>query len=138
VVAAALLATVLLVGLRNEIYATGLQADRPTLKLRAAAARILPPGASVRLDVEGGRQLWAGYVLADHPVTAIAPIMNTTYPYPPQGRRADFIVAEVRLKPRGPWPDAAGPALYGNEIFRLYRMREDVPGPDVASQRFRR
>jgi len=137
-VAAGLLAAVLLVGLRNEIYATGLQADRPTLKLRAAAARILPPGASVRLDVEGGRQLWAGYVLADHPVTAIAPIMNTTYPYPPQGRRADFIVAEVRLKPRGPWPDAAGPALYGNEIFRLYRMREDVPGPDVASQRFRR
>jgi len=135
--AAGLLAAVLLVGLRNEIVSNGLQADRPTLELRAAAARILPPGASVRLDAEGGRQLWAGYVLADHPVTAIAPIMYTTYPYPPQGRKADFIVAETRLKPRGPWPDAAGPPLYENDAFRLYRMRDDVPGPDVASQRFR-
>jgi hypothetical protein len=136
-VAAGLVVAILLVGLRNEIYATGLQADRPTLELRAAAARILPSGASVRLDVKGGRQLWAGYVLADHPVTALAPIMYTTYPYPPQGRRADFIVAESRLKPRGPWPDAAGPALYENRIFRLYRMRDDVPGPAVASQRFK-
>jgi len=135
--AAALVAAVLLVGLRNEIAANGLQADRPTLELRAAAARILPPGASVRLDVKGGRQLWAGYVLADHPVTAITPIDNTSYPYPPAGRRADFIVAERQLKPRGPWPDAAGPALYENEIFRLYRMRDDVPGRDAASQRFK-
>ena len=135
--AAALIAAVLMVGLRNEIAANGLQADRPTLELRAAAARILPPGASVRLDVADGRQLWAGYVLADHPVTAIAPIRYTTYPHPPPGRRADFIVAERRLKPRGPWPDAAGPALYENKIFRLYRMRDDVPGRDAASQRFR-
>ena len=135
--ATALIAAVLLVGLRNEIAANALQADRPTLELRAAAARILPPNASVRLDVANGRQLWAGYVLADHPVTAIAPINNTSYPYPPAGRRADFIVAERRLKPRGPWPDAAGPALYENKIFRLYRMRDDVPGRDAASQRFR-
>lgn len=134
---AALIATVLLVGLRNEIYTTNLQADRATLGLRSAAARILPPGASVRLDVEGGRQLWAGYVLADHPVTSIVPITNTTYPYPPLGRKADFIVAESRLKPRGPWRDAAGPPLYENEIFRLYRMRSDVPGRDLASQRFK-
>ena len=133
---AGLAVALLLVGLRGEISTNGLQADRPTLELRAAAARVLPPGASVRLDVAGGRQLWTGYMLADHPLTALKPIVNTTYPHPPRGRRADYILAEIRIKPRGPWPDATGAALYENKIFRLYRMRHDVPGPDLASQRF--
>jgi hypothetical protein len=135
--AAVLLMGGMLAGLRDEVRHTGLQADRATFELRDAAARILPAGASVRLDVAGGRQLWAGYVLADHPITSTAPIVNTTYPYPPEGRRADFIVAERSLVPIGPWPDAAGAPLFENEIFRLYRMREGVPGPDVASQEFR-
>ena len=127
--AAAVLAVGMLAGLRNEVRHTGLQADRAT-----------PPGASVRLDVAEGRQLWAGYVLADRPITAIHPITGTTYPYPPPGRKADYIVAERRFAPRGqngPWPDAAGAPLFENEIFRIYRMRASVPGHDVASQEFR-
>ena len=135
--ATVLLAGVLFAGLRSEVRHNGLQADRATFELRDAAAEILPPGASVRLDVDGGRQLWAGYVLADHPITSTAPIINTSYPYPPQGRRADFIVAERRLIPRGPWPDASGAPLFENDVFRLYRMRSDAPGRDVASQSFR-
>lgn len=134
---AAVLAAGMVVGLRGEIRNTGLQADRATLELAAAAQRTLPSGASVRLDARGGRQLWAGYVLAEHPTTARVPIVGTTYPHPPQGRKADFILAEARLRQTGPWPDAAGEPLYENAVFRLYRMRADVPGPDIASQRYR-
>lgn len=134
---AAVLAAGMVAGLRGEVRDTNLQADRATLELGAAAERVLPRGASVRLDARGGRQLWAGYVLAEHPTTARAPILGTTYPHPPQGRKADFILAEARLRPTGPWPDAAGEPLYENDVFRLYRMRAGVPGPDVASQRYR-
>lgn len=136
--AAGVLVVGMLAGLRNEVRHTGLQADRATFELRDAAADLLPAAASVRLDVAEGRQLWAGYVLSDHPLTAIQPLTGTTYPYPPEGRKADFIVAERRFAPQdGPWPDAAGAPLFENEIFRLYRMREGVPGPDVSSQQFR-
>ncbi|MBA3437554.1 MAG: hypothetical protein H0U14_06110 [Thermoleophilaceae bacterium] len=121
-------------GLRQEIAVTGLQLDAETLELRDAAAR-LPEGASLRVDVlPDGRQLWAGYVLSDRPLSTTAPLTGTSYPYIPPGRKADFIVADSRVRV-DPWPDSEGPPLFDNGKFRLYRMRAGVPGPDRSSKR---
>ena len=61
--------------------------DRDTWQIRAGAER-LPPGASVRVDVRPfGAQHWAGYMLAPHRLTAIAPLQEF-FPYPPVGRKA--------------------------------------------------
>ena len=123
-----------LVGLRKEIAVTGVQLDADTLELRDAAAR-LPEGSSLRVDMPpDGRQLWAGYVLSDHPLSAPSPLTGTTYPHIPFGRKADYIVADLR-RPADPWPDSEGAPLFDNGRFRLYRMRRSVPGPDRSSKR---
>ena len=123
-----------LFGLRDEVAHTGRQLERAHFELRDAAGA-LAAGASVRIDVpHGGDHLWAGYMLSEHPLTTVAPLVGTTYPSIPAGRKADFIVADVRLALR-PWPDSAGAPLFENERFRIYRMRPDVPGPDRSSRR---
>ncbi len=123
-----------LAGLRQEIAVTGLQLEAETLELREAAAR-LPEGASLRVDVlPDGRQLWVSYMLNDHPLSTLAPLTGTTYPHIPPGRKADFIVADSRIR-LDPWPDSEGPPLFDNGKFRLYRMRAGVPGPDLSSKR---
>jgi hypothetical protein len=122
-------------GLRRELIVTNFQLDTPTLQLRAAAQRLLPKGASVRVDVlPDGRQLWVSYVLSAHPLSTLNPLTFTTYPYIPVGRRADYIVADSRV-PFFPWPDAEGSALFDNGAFRIYRMKRGVPGRDRSSQR---
>lgn len=132
--AAVIVVALQLQGLRREVFTTGLQLDSDTISLRQAAAR-LPDGASLRLDViDDGRQLWAGYVLSDNPLSTLRPLLGTTYPHPRVGRKADFVVADTRLGPAPP-PDAVGGPLYSNAKFRVYRMDEDVPGPDVSSKR---
>jgi len=132
--ASATLLAVQFVGLRQEVAVTGIQLDAQTLQLRDAASR-LPEGASLRVDVlPDGRQLWAGYVLSDHPLSSLTPLTGTTYPHIPYGRKADFIVADSRLRVE-PWPDSEGPPIFDNGEFRLYRMRDGVPGPDRSSRR---
>ncbi len=132
--ASVVLVALQLAGLRREIAVTGLQLDSETLELRDAADR-LPQGASVRVDVlPDGRQLWVGYVLSDHPLSTLNPLVGTTYPHIERGRKADFIVADSRV-PAYPWPDSAGPPLFDNGKFRLYRMSAAVPGPDRSSKR---
>ena len=134
IVAAAALVSCQLLSLRQEVGVTGLQLERETIELGDGAKR-LPPGASLRLDViAGGRQLWAGYVLREHPLTTRNPVVGTTYPHAPVGRKADYIVADRRLGLER-WPDAAGPPVFENSFFRIYRMRAGVPGPDRSSKR---
>ena len=134
IAAATVLIACQLLSLRQEIAVTGVQLDEETIELGEAAER-LPPGASVRLDmIIGGRQLWAGYVLSEHPLSTINPLVGTTFPHARVGRRADYIVADRRLG-LDPWPDAAGPPLFENASFRIYRMRAGVPGPDRSSKR---
>lgn len=120
-------------GMRREIARTGLQVDRETSALRDVARR-LPPG-SIRLDVRpDGRQLWAGFYLNERPLSSLQPIVGTTYPHVPYGRRARYILADRRVRLL-PWPDSAGPALWENRRFRLYRMKPGVPGPDRSSRK---
>jgi hypothetical protein len=134
IAASVALVGVQLAGLRHEIAVTDLQLDAKTLELRDAAGR-LPEGASLRVDVlPDGRQLWAGYVLSDHPLSTLAPLVGTTYPHIPPGRKADFIVADSRLR-ADPWPDSVGRPLFANDKFRIYRMSDAVPGPDLSSKR---
>jgi hypothetical protein len=73
-------------------------------------------------------------VLSEHRLTTLTPLVGTTYPHPPRGRKADFIVVDARLSPEAV-PDAVGPPLLSNEKFRLFKMRADVPGADRASRR---
>ncbi len=120
------------VGIRDEVAEAGRQADRPVLELRAAA-RELPPGASIRIDVPpGGAHLWAAYALSEHPLTTTWPLLGTTYPSVPAGRRADYLVRD-RREPLS--RDAERPPVFRNSRFEIYRMRPGVPGPDRSSRR---
>jgi hypothetical protein len=90
----------------------------------------VPTDDSVRVDVRPiGLQQWAGYMLAPHPLTASDP-PRKFFPYPPVGRKADLLLVNRAARAR----DAAGAPLFENDTFALYRMRSDVPGPEVASR----
>ena len=123
-----------LAGLGQEMAGTGVQLNSRTYELREVSKQ-LPENASVRLDVlPDGNQLWAAYMLEDHPISASYPLVGTTFPYAPPGRKADYILADGRIRVI-PWPDADGPPIFDNGQFRVYRMRRDVPGPDTSSKR---
>ena len=96
-----------------------------------AASGPVPPGDSIRLDVDPPRQLWVGYFLAHRPLCSQRPLLNTSYPHVPVSRKADFILRE---RAWGRPVDATGPVLWHNEHFALYRMSPAVPGPEVCSQ----
>ena len=92
----------------------------------------LPAGASVRVDVAGyGRQQWAWYMLAEHPVSSLSPLLDF-FPHAPVGRKADYLLVDNER--RAP-ADASGAPVFSNGSFALYRMRPGVPGPDVSSRR---
>ena len=92
----------------------------------------LPRNASIRVDVTPiGVQQWAYYMLSKHPLTASHPL-RAFFPYPPVGRKADYLL--VNRRPRPP-RDAAGAPVLENRDFALYRMRAGVPGPDRSSRR---
>ena len=130
---------VLLVGLvaaaalsaRQELEVTQPQLVGTQIQLRDWA-RDLPPGSSIRLDMSGGQQLWAAYFLSDNPLCSQKPLLNTSYPHVRISRRADFVVAERRL--RRPF-DAVGAPLKVNEQYALYRLAPSLPGPENCSQR---
>jgi hypothetical protein len=131
---AALLLLGMGIGLGREVRETGSQAPPETFQLRSWSDE-LPAGSSIRLDVRDDRQLWGGYMLADHPLVALKPILGTTYPAPPRGRKADYILTDARSPRRGS-ADTAGAPLFENSRYRIYRMKAGVPGRDRASQRF--
>ena len=134
VVASAALGLVLVVvvlGARGEVADTAPHLTRQLTDLRGWS-HDLPAGASVRVDIEAvGKQQWAWYMLADRPVTASAPLLGF-FPYAPQGRKADYLIVD---RTAGRPADAKGRALKSNRDYVLYRMRSDVPGPEVASRR---
>jgi hypothetical protein len=116
------------IGASQEIDQTYAQATPQVLQL-AGWDRTLPRGATVRLDVPpSGWQLWAAYMLHDHPLSALAPL-GGFFPHPPLGRKADYVIT-FRPQPRP--ADAFGRPLYRNSQYELWRMRPSVPGPDVS------
>ena len=91
----------------------------------------LPAGSSVRLDMNPGSQLWAAYMLADHPLCSQRPLSTTSYPHVPLSRKADYVVSRGVQRPF----DAVGTPLRENKEFRLWRLRADLPGEDRCSQK---
>jgi hypothetical protein len=83
-------------GAREELYMTSNQLPHTITELADVG---LPAGASVRLDVEEGRQLWVAYFLARQPLCSESPLMGTSYPHVPVSRRADYVLREREFGP---------------------------------------
>jgi hypothetical protein len=117
-------------GARDEVVVTFDQTPRWMTQLREVDAR-LPPGASVRLDLDPPRQLWAAYFLAGQPLCSQNPLRGTSYPHVAVSRKADYILREREY---GVPPDSTRRALWSNQRFALYRQRPGVPGPEICTQ----
>lgn len=130
-VALAALCACAAIGLRDGLEQVPIQTPPETVALREWAAQ-LPAGDSIRIDVPPNTvQLWAAYMLHERPLSASRPVLNTTYPYLPVSRRADYVLVDrAQRRPA----DAAGAPVLDNAGFRLYRMRGGVPGPDRSSR----
>ncbi|MDP9385647.1 MAG: hypothetical protein M3P50_10535, partial [Actinomycetota bacterium] len=115
---------------RDVTTATANQLPRTTLELRDWAAA-LPPDASVRLDMDPGAQLWAGYMLAARPVCSTRPLLDTSYPHVPFSIEARYVLTFKRPRPA----DATGPPLRANVDYGLWKLRPGLPGPDLCSRR---
>jgi hypothetical protein len=113
----------------QELGRTFDQLPKHVLALRGIDAA-LPPGRSVRLDIDPNEQNWVAYMLHGQPLCSRLPLLHTSYPHVPISRKAEYILADHGTA--RPF-DAAGPpvALVGQ--FRLYRQRADVPGPSFCS-----
>ncbi|HEX2017057.1 MAG TPA: hypothetical protein VGN69_10205, partial [Solirubrobacteraceae bacterium] len=118
-------------GATDELTNTHNQLSDLIVQLRPANAK-LPPGSSIRLDMNPGLQIWTAYMLAPHRLCSQRPVLNTSYPHVPISRKADFILANHGM--RQPFDAQGGPIAYLGQ-FRLYREKPDVPGPDRCSQR---
>jgi len=125
-----LLVLLVLQGARDEISMTFDQTPRNYTELRTVD-RLLPAGASVRLDLDPPRQLWAAYFLSGQPLCSRTPLLNTSYPHVPVSRKADYVLREHEF---GRAPDAVGPVVWSNIQFTLRRLRPDVPGPEACSR----
>jgi hypothetical protein len=132
VAALAVFAVSAVAGARDEIGST-YDFLTPDTKQLSGWTKQLPPGRSVRFDLpQDGTQLWAIQLMANRPVSTTNPISSTTFPHPPLSRTADYILTKARAhRP----VDAAGPPLLHNRIYKLYRMKPGVPGPDRSSRR---
>jgi hypothetical protein len=130
---------------RETVY-SGQQVTPEMFQIRDWAKR-LPPGASVRVDVPpSGYQLWAVYMLGNHPVDAPHPVIFTTYASAPPGVRADYSLSlRYYLNPnpaiKKPVPAvgfAVNPPLFENNTFVLRRIawpRKYDYYPDTSSTR---
>jgi hypothetical protein len=121
---------------RQEVVNTGHHLRAEVTELREWDDS-LPPDASVRLDMFPPDQLWAGYMLSGQPLCSQTPLLNTAYPRVPLSRRADYVlVSRFQEYRQGGKPvDALGAPVRENQIFRLYRARPGIPGPDRCSRR---
>lgn len=121
-------------GTRREALDAEPQLTRDLLEVRAWSQQ-LPAGDSVLIDVpRDGQQLWAGYVLARHPVSGTDPYVSTTFPFPPKGEKADYLLQRSLLPPP-PADEVVGGPVRRNASFRLWRMDPRLAGRDVSSWR---
>ncbi len=117
---------------RANAIAQQQQVTAAMFQIRDWAAK-LPAGASVSVDVpasDGGAQLWAVYMLGDHPVNSPTPVIGTTYAYAPKGGRADYSL-DLRYYPnvdpavKRPFPPGFAtvePPVFVNGQFVLRRI----------------
>ena len=114
-----------------QIEDTGYQLGPVTTALSGWATS-LPRGASVRLDMPPGDQLWAAYFMDARPLCSQLPLLGTDYPHVAVSRKADYILAIITAPHP---PDAIGPPLFRNAGYLLYRENPDVPGVANCSLR---
>jgi hypothetical protein len=114
-----------------EIDGTYDQASRSVIQLRTWDHE-LPRGSSVRIDAgQNGWELWAMYMFADHPLSALNPL-GGFFPHPVVSFKADYVVVlRAQREPR----DAIGPPMFSNAQYKLYRLNPNIPGPDISSRR---
>lgn len=115
---------------RRQGFGTGRQVSNATFQIRDWARR-LPRGASVRVDVPpSGTQLWAVYMLGDHPVDSPEPVIAATYAHARYGVRASYSLSlryypnsDARIKRPYPLPPSAqDPPLFENDTYVLRRI----------------
>lgn len=115
----------------DELARTFDQLPKHVLALRSIDDA-LPPGRSIRLDVDPQEQNWVAFMLHGQPLCSQRPLLNTSYPHVPISRRADFILT----KNDAPRPaDAAGAPVRRLDAFTLWRARPGLPGPSRCSQK---
>lgn len=121
---------------RPEVATAGKSLSRSQVELRDWVSQ-LPPGASVRLDIRPGTQLWSAYMMSARPLCSIRPITGTQYPHVPFSRKADFVVVERSALPifGGRALNSVGAPLRVNHDYALYRLRPGLRGPDRCSRR---
>jgi hypothetical protein len=115
----------------SELGRTFDQLPKRTLELQTLT-RYVPPGDSIRLDIDPQEQNWAAFMLHERPLCSQHPLLNTSYPHVRTSRKADFI---VRKRQDGRPDDADGPIVAVTEEFILYREDPTVPGRENCSQR---
>ncbi len=141
VVLALAFAAAVIVHDHGEAGITGQQVTPELLAIRGWAAR-LPRGASVRIDIPAsGEQLWAVYMLGDHPVDAVDPVLDSTYAHAPGGLRADYSLAwryvpnpDPRVRrPLAATGFAIDPPVAENDRYVLRRIVWPVPPSRYAA-----
>jgi hypothetical protein len=70
-------------------------------------------------------------MLHEHPLCSQRPLTGTSYPHVPLSRAADYVLVRYLRRPF----DAVGGPVLRNGEYTLYRLRDDLPGPNRCSQR---
>jgi hypothetical protein len=117
-------------GAKFELGSTYDELPRTTQELASWNAK-LPAGSSIRLDVSPPIQLWTAYMLHEHPLCSQRPLTDTSYPHVPLSRAADYVLVRYLRRPF----DAVGAPVLGNGEYTVYRLRDDLRGPNRCSQR---
>jgi hypothetical protein len=116
---------------RSEVGSTFDELPKSVLSLRSIDAQ-LPPGQSIRLDIDPQEQNWAAFMLHGQPLCSQLPLLHTSYPHVPISRRADWIVTKSDARrPR----DAIGDPVKQLDAYTLWRARPGIPGRENCSQR---
>jgi hypothetical protein len=115
----------------QELGSTFDQLPRYVLDLRQIDAA-LPPGKSIRLDLDPQEQNWAAYMLHGQPLCSKVPLLNTSYPHVRKSRNADYILTKrSALLPA----DALPFPVMETGVFALYKTWSGVTGPKNCSRK---
>jgi hypothetical protein len=115
---------------RREVNTTFDELPKWILALRDVDAA-LPPGQSIRLDVDPQAQNWVAFWLHGQPLCSQHPLLHTSYPHVPTSRKADYILTPIAARK----PADASAEIMTAGGFRLWRQQASVPGAENCSQR---
>ena len=131
VIGLAVLLVAALVSARREVNTTFDELPRWVLALRDVDAA-LPPGESIRLDVDPQQQNWVAFWLHGQPLCSRRPLLHTSYPHVPTSTKAEYILTPIAARRPA---DATGAPVMDAGGYRLWRQSPTVPGRANCSQR---